>query len=387
MKKTIEQIDVAGKRVLMRVDFNVPIKNGKITDDRRIQMTLPSLLSVLDRGGTLTLMSHLGRPSGTGFEQEFSLIPVANRLSELLDRSVVCADDDVSSPIVILENLRFNKGEIENDEKFARHLASMGDIYCNDAFGTAHREHASMVAVPNAMVGKPRVAGVLLARELQYLDRAIANAQKPFVAVLGGSKVSDKMDVIENLIDTVDTILIGGAMAYTFLLARGEEVGASLVEVQRIEDARAILDVATSSSTEVVLPHDHVCAQQVEHESPVQVVNTPIPEGWIGVDIGPETVAKYSHMLMQAKTIVWNGPVGVFEIEPFDLGTRHIAEAIAMATNDGAISIAGGGDTSSAISSFGLDDQMTHISSGGGASLQMLGGKAFSSVVLLDEIV
>lgn len=387
MKKTIEQIDVAGKRVLMRVDFNVPIKNGKITDDRRIQMTLPSLLSVLDRGGTLTLMSHLGRPSGTGFEQEFSLIPVANRLSELLDRSVVCADDDVSSPIVILENLRFNKGEIENDEEFARHLASMGDIYCNDAFGTAHREHASMVAVPNAMVGKPRVAGVLLARELQYLDRTIANAQKPFVAVLGGSKVSDKMDVIENLIDTVDTILIGGAMAYTFLLARGEEVGASLVEVQRIEDARAILDVATSSSTEVVLPHDHVCAQQVEHESPVQVVNTPIPEGWIGVDIGPETVAKYSHMLMQAKTIVWNGPVGVFEIEPFDLGTRHIAEAIAMATNDGAISIAGGGDTSSAISSFGLDDQMTHISSGGGASLQMLGGKAFSSVVLLDEIV
>jgi phosphoglycerate kinase len=387
MKKTIEQIDVAGKRVLMRVDFNVPIKNGKITDDRRIQMTLPSLLSVLDRGGTLTLMSHLGRPSGTGFEQEFSLIPVANRLSELLDRSVVCADDDVSSPIVILENLRFNKSEIENDEKFARHLASMGDIYCNDAFGTAHREHASMVAVPNAMVGKPRVAGVLLARELQYLDRAIANAQKPFVAVLGGSKVSDKMDVIENLIDTVDTILIGGAMAYTFLLARGEEVGASLVEVQRIEDARAILDVATSSSTEVVFPHDHVCAQQVEHESPVQVVNTPIPEGWIGVDIGPETVAKYSHMLMQAKTIVWNGPVGVFEIEPFDLGTRHIAEAIAMATNDGAISIAGGGDTSSAISSFGLDDQMTHISSGGGASLQMLGGKAFSSVVLLDEIV
>jgi phosphoglycerate kinase len=263
----------------------------------------------------------------------------------------------------------------------------MGDIYCNDAFGTAHREHASMVAVPNAMVGKPRVAGVLLARELQYLDRAIANAQKPFVAILGGSKVSDKMDVIENLIDTVDTILIGGAMAYTFLLARGEEVGASLVEVQRIEDARAILDIATSSSTEVLLPHDHVCAQQVEHESPVQVVNTPIPEGWIGVDIGPETVAKYSHMLMQAKTIVWNGPVGVFEIEPFDLGTRHIAEAIAMATNDGAISIAGGGDTSSAISSFGLDDQMTHISSGGGASLQMLGGKAFSSVVLLDEIV
>ncbi|HIN09549.1 MAG TPA: phosphoglycerate kinase [Phycisphaerales bacterium] len=387
MKKTIEQIDVAGKRVLMRVDFNVPIKNGKITDDRRIQMTLPSLLSVLDRGGTLTLMSHLGRPSGTGFEQEFSLIPVANRLSELLDRSVVCADDDVSSPIVILENLRFNKGEIENDEEFARHLASMGDIYCNDAFGTAHREHASMVAVPNAMVGKPRVAGVLLARELQYLDRTIANAQKPFVAVLGGSKVSDKMDVIENLIDTVDTILIGGAMAYTFLLARGEEVGASLVEVQRIEDARAILDIATSSSTEVLLPHDHVCAQQVEHESPVQVVNTPIPEGWIGVDIGPETVAKYSHMLMQAKTIVWNGPVGVFEIEPFDLGTRHIAEAIAMATNDGAISIAGGGDTSSAISSFGLDGQMTHISSGGGASLQMLGGKAFSSVVLLDEIV
>ena len=387
MKKTIEQIEVAGKRVLMRVDFNVPMQGGKITDDRRIRMALPSIQSVLDRDGSITLMSHLGRPAGNGFEQEWSLAPVAARLSELLGQPVVCTDDDSTSRIVLLENLRFSKSEIDGNQEFASHLASMGDIYCNDAFGTAHRDHASMVGVPKAMEGKPRVAGILLARELQYLDHVISNAHQPFVAVLGGSKVSDKMDAIENLIGTVDTILIGGAMSYTFLLARGEDIGKSLIESDRIDDASAMLALAANSSTEVILPFDHICTQQIVLGSSIQVVNSPIPSGWIGVDIGPETIATYTKHLTQAKTIVWNGPLGVFEIETFDLGTRQIAEAIAAATNDGATSIVGGGDTASAITAFGLKDQMTHISTGGGASLQMLKGKVFSSVVLLDENV
>ena len=332
-------------------------------------------------------MSHLGRPSGTGFEQELSLAPVARRLGELLDQQVVCSDDDTTSRIVLLENLRFNRGEIDCDEEFARHLVSNCDIYCNDAFGTAHRDHASMVGVPKAMEGKPRVAGVLLARELQYLDHAIAKAQKPFVVVLGGSKISDKMGAIKNLVGMVDTVLIGGAMAYTFLLARGEEIGTSLVEAERVDDAKAILELASINATEILLPHDHVCSQQIEHGAPVQVVTKPIPEGWAGVDIGPETIATYTLQLVHAQTIVWNGPMGVIEIEPFDLGTRQIAEAIAQATGDGGTSIVGGGDTVSAISKFGLDGQMTHISTGGGATLQMLEGKAFSSVALLDENV
>jgi len=387
MKKTIEQIEVAGKRVLMRVDFNVPMEGENITDERRIRMVLPSIRSVIDRDGSLTLMSHLGRPAGNGFEQEWSLAPVAARLSELLEQPVACTDDDSTSRIVLLENLRFNKGEIDGDQKFASQLASKGDIYCNDAFGTAHRDHASMVGVPKAMKGKPRVAGILLARELQYLDHVLSNAQQPFVAVLGGSKVSDKMDAIENLIGTVDTILIGGAMSYTFLLARGEEMGNSLIEADRVNDARAMLALAATSSTEVVLPFDHICTQQIVLGSSIQVVASPIPSGWIGVDIGPETIATYTKLLKQGKTIVWNGPLGVFEIETFDLGTRQIAEAIVAATNSGATSIAGGGDTASAITAFGLEGQMTHISTGGGASLQMLEGKAFSSVELLDENV
>ena len=387
MKKTIEQIEVAGKRVLMRVDFNVPMEGENITDDRRIRMVLPSIRSVIDRDGSLTLMSHLGRPAGNGFEQEWSLAPIAARLSELLEQPVACTDDDSTSRIVLLENLRFNKGEIDGDQKFASQLASKGDIYCNDAFGTAHRDHASMVGVPKAMKGKPRVAGILLARELQYLDHVLSNAQQPFVAVLGGSKVSDKMDAIENLIGTVDTILIGGAMSYTFLLARGEEMGNSLIEADRVNDARAMLALAATSSTELILPFDHICTQQIVLGSSIQVVTSPIPSGWIGVDIGPETIATYTKLLKQAKTIVWNGPLGVFEIETFDLGTRQIAEAIVAATNSGATSIAGGGDTASAITAFGLEGQMTHISTGGGASLQMLEGKAFSSVELLDENV
>ena len=385
MKQTIEQVDVAGKRVLMRVDFNVPLNNGVITDDRRIQTALPSIRSVIDRGGKLTLMSHLGRPKGEGEEPQYSLKPVALRLAELLDRPVYFGDDDQNADIVLLENVRFDVGEKTGSRMFSEKLASLGDIYCNDAFGTAHRNHASMVGVPAAMEGKPRVAGLLLASELQYLDDAIRHAEKPFVAVLGGAKVSDKMNAINHLLGKVDTILIGGAMAYTFLVANGEGVGKSLVEHDRIQEAKDMLDAAAASPTDLLLPHDHVCAQQIVHGTPVQVATESIPEGWMGLDIGPETQATYSHKLLHAKTIVWNGPMGVFETEPFDVGTRQIAEAIAKATEKGAVSIVGGGDSAAAISAFGLESQITHISTGGGASLQMLEGRSFESVGMLDN--
>ena len=385
MKQTIDQVDVAGKRVLMRVDFNVPIQNGEITDDRRIQMALPSIQSVLDRGGKLTLMSHLGRPKGEGFESQCSMQPVATRLAELLQRQVHLGDDDASADIVLLENLRFDAGEKNCDRTFAKKLASLGDIYCNDAFGAAHRSHASMVAVPEAMEGKPRVAGLLLANELQYLDHAIQHAETPFVAVLGGVKVSDKMNAIKNLLGKVDTILIGGAMAYTFLVADGKEVGASLVERDRIHEARLMLDAVTASSTNLLFPHDHICAQQIASGTPVQVATKTIPDGWMGLDIGPETQAIYTDTLLQARTIVWNGPMGVFEIQPFDVGTKRVAQAIAKATANGAVSIVGGGDSAAAISAFDLESQITHISTGGGASLQMLEGRSFESVGILDN--
>ena len=385
MKRTIEQVDVSGKRILMRVDFNVPLQDGVITDDRRIIMSLESIRSVLDRGGKVTLMSHLGRPKGEGYESQYSLKPVAKRLEELLDIPVHFGDDDPDAEIVLLENVRFDAGEKTGSKTFSEKLAMLGDIYCNDAFGTAHRNHASMVGVPQLMEGKPRVAGLLLASELQYLGDAIEHAEKPFVAVLGGIKVSDKMDAIKHLLGKVDTILIGGAMAYTFLVATGKEVGKSLVERDRIQDAKEMLDAAAASSTELRLPHDHVCAQQIAKGTSVQVTNDPIPEGWMGVDIGPETQSKYTGTLLHAKTIVWNGPMGAFETPPFDEGTRQVAEAIAKATTNGAISIVGGGDSAAAITTFELDSQITHISTGGGASLQMLEGKSFNSVELLDN--
>ncbi|MBC8202765.1 MAG: phosphoglycerate kinase [Planctomycetes bacterium] len=385
MKRTIEQVDVEGKRVLMRVDFNVPLQNGEIADDRRIQMALPSINSVLERGGTLTLMSHLGRPKGEGIEPEFSLKPVAERLAQLLGRPVFFGNENPTADIVLLENLRFDAGEKNGSKAFSEKLSSLGDIYCNDAFGTAHRNHASMVGVPAAMEGKPRVAGLLLASELQYLDDTIQNAKKPFVAVLGGAKVSDKMNAINHLLGKVDTILIGGAMAYTFLVASDESVGKSLVERDRIDDAKKILDAAAASPTDLLLPHDHICAQQIAHGTPVKITQEPIPEGWMGLDIGPETQARYANLLSLAKTIVWNGPMGVFETPPFDVGTQQIAEAIAKATEKGAVSIVGGGDSAAAIAAFDLESQITHISTGGGASLQMLEGKSFHSVEMLDN--
>ncbi len=399
-KKTIEQVDVRSKRVLMRVDFNVPLDDaGKITDDRRIQQALPTIQSILKRGGKLILTSHLGRPEGKGYEPSESLKPAANRLKELLPGvSVTFPGNDCTGPesvaavgkmrdgeVVVLENLRFHKGEKKGDDVFAAKLAAYGDIYCNDAFGTAHRKDASMYAVPKLMQGKPRVAGLLLQKELKYLSETMQSPKHPFVAVLGGAKVSDKLGAIRNLMNRVDTILIGGAMAYTFLKALGKETGSSLVDAAMLSDAASILDAAAASKTDLVLPQDHVCGKQISHMTPVQVNEENIPAGWMGLDIGPKTTAQYSQILGNAKTIVWNGPMGVFETEPFEVGTRQVADAIVRATKSGAVSIVGGGDSAAAVEAFGLADKFSHVSTGGGASLEMLEGKKFETVALLDE--
>lgn len=397
-KKTIGDVNVAGKKVFMRVDFNVPLEDGNITDDRRISAAFESIKSVIDRGGRLILASHLGRPAGTGPEPEYSLKPVAARLSELLGKPVAFADDcigeDVKTKVaalkdgevLLLENLRFHKAEKKGDAAFAKQLADLADIYCNNAFGTAHREDASMAAVPRAMEGKPRVVGFLMEKEIKYLADAIASPQRPFVAVLGGAKVSDKIMAIENLLAKVDTILIGGAMAYTLLKAAGHKVGKSLVEDDKIADAKRILDLANRAKADLILPLDHTAAKVISSTADTQVFEQSIDEGWMGLDIGPKTVIEYTRVISKAKTIVWNGPMGVFETPPFDIGTRAVANAIAQATaSNHATSIIGGGDSAAAIEKFKLASKVSHVSTGGGASLEMLEGKAFASVALLDE--
>jgi phosphoglycerate kinase len=401
-KKTIDKVDVRSKRVLARVDFNVPLDESdppRITDDRRIRLALPTIESVLGRSGRLILMSHLGRPEGSGFEPDFSLKPAADRLAELLPGvKVMFPDNDcigaetakaVSAmndrDVVVLENLRFHKGEKKGDPDFAAKLASFGDIYCNDAFGTAHRNDASMFAVPKVMAGKPRVAGLLMHKELKFLSEAIQNARKPFIAVLGGAKVSDKLGAMRNLMGKVDTILVGGAMAYTFLKALGQEVGSSLVQPDMMAEACSIIDAAAASKTDLLLPQDHVCGTQISRFTPVKVHEGGIPQGWMGLDIGPRTTASYAQVIHGGKTIVWNGPMGVFETTPFDVGTRQIAHAVARATKAGATTIVGGGDSAAAVEAFGIAEQFSHVSTGGGASLEMLEGKAFDSVALLDD--
>jgi phosphoglycerate kinase len=426
-KKTIDQIEVAGKRVLMRVDFNVPLKDGHVTDDLRIRMALPSIESVLSRGGRLVLMSHLGRPAGTGFEKEFSLEPCAKRLAELLGSKVKGTGGGVKFPshdcvdgaataaanmlqngeCLLLENLRFYKGEQKGDAEFAKKLAAHGDIYCNDAFGTCHRADVSMVAAPKAMAGKPRVCGFLVEKEIRYLSDALAHPKRPFVVVLGGAKVSDKLPAIEFLLPKADAIIVGGAMAYTFLKAQGKAVGASRVEEDRLAEAKKILDHAasasstktsgtgvppvspqpTSSSTcKIYLPTDHVCAQKFE-ENPAEVKTFAgdIAAGWMGLDIGPKTQGEYASVLKSAKTVVWNGPMGVFEWAKFSAGTKAVGQALVDATNAGATTIVGGGDSAAAAEEFGIAEKLSHVSTGGGASLEMLSGKRFESVDLLDE--
>lgn len=401
-KKTIAHIDVKGKKVLIRVDFNVPLEDGKITDETRIKAALPTIKSVLDRGGAAILMSHLGRPEGKGFEAEYSLAPVAKRLGEILSKNVAfpsqdCVDDKAAAAVaamkpgdvVLLENLRFHKAEKKGDPAFSAKLAAYADVYVNDAFGTCHRPEASMVGVPKALGNKPKVSGFLVEKEIKYLDNVLAAPAKPFVVVLGGAKVSDKMAAIEHLLPKADAVLVGGAMAYTFLKAKGKQVGNSRVEEDRLGDAKRALDLAAKLKAELYLPVDHVCGNEFsEHPSDVEVFENDaggIKPGFMGLDIGPKTQAIYAGVLRKAKTIVWNGPMGVFEWNAFAVGTKTVAKAIVEATGAGGTSIVGGGDSAAAVEQFGLADKFSHVSTGGGASLEMLEGKKFESVAVLDE--
>lgn len=406
-KKTIDQVDVKGKRVLVRVDFNVPLDDaGAITDDRRIRASLQTLTSVLSRGGSLVLMSHLGRPEGKGFEPDGTLRPVAKRLGELLGsaapRGVEFPSNDpvdataakavgglTPGGVVLLDNLRFHKAEKKGDPAFAAKLAAYGDIYCNDAFGTSHRADASMYAVPMAMRSpeggrKPCVAGFLLAQELEYLMARLEQPGRPFVAMLGGAKIADKLAAIANLMAKVDTLIVGGAMAYTLLKAQGVAIGSSLVQDDFLGEAEKILAASKTGRCKVLLPVDHVCGRELAAGTPTQTVSGAIPDGWMGLDIGPATVKLFGDAIRASKTVVWNGPMGAFETQPFDAGTRAIAGIAADATATGTITIAGGGDTAASLEEFGLADRFSHVSTGGGASLEVLEGKHLVCLDALD---
>ncbi len=396
VKKSIDQVEVAGKTVLMRVDFNVPLDEKQvITDDRRVRMAIPSIKSVIDRGGRLILMSHLGRPGeGKGDDSTYSLKPTAAKLSELLGKEVAFATDTVGDDaankaaqlkdgeVLILENLRFNPGEKKGCTEFAGKLAAMADIYCNDAFGTCHRKDASMVAVPEAMKGKPRVVGHLVAKEIAYLSDAIESPARPFVAILGGAKVSDKINVINNLLGICDKVLIGGAMAYTFSLAQGGKVGKSLVEKDKVDLAKELL---AKGGEKLMLPIDTHCGDDFGNIAGCNkkvVAAGEIPDDMEGLDIGPETAKVFADVIKNAKTVVWNGPMGVFEKPPMDAGTKAVAQAVA---DSDSTSIIGGGDSAAAVEQLGFADQVSHVSTGGGASLAMLEGERFAAVDLLDE--
>jgi len=394
-KKTIADVDVAGKKVLMRVDFNVPLDEaGVVTDDRRVRMAVPTIQDVLKRGGSVVLMSHLGRPSGEP-NPKYSLKPAADALGTLLEASVQLATDTAgddaaakastleAGQVLVLENVRFNAGEKKGDDAdYIAKLASFGDVYCNNAFGTCHREQASMYAVPKAMkeAGKPAVVGFLVEKEIKYLADTLASPERPFVAILGGAKVSDKINVIDNLLGICDQVLIGGAMAYTFSLAQGGQVGGSLVEPDKVELAKQLIE---QGGDKLVLPIDTHCGDDFKGSCNKVVVKAgEIPDGFEGFDIGPETAKQYAKIVSSAKTVVWNGPMGVFEMEPFDAGTKAVAQAIA--DGDGT-SIIGGGDSAAAVDQLGFVEQVSHVSTGGGASLEMLEGKSFASVDLLDD--
>ena len=389
-KMTLKDLDLKNKTVLVRVDFNVPQDaNLNITDDTRIRATLPTINSILKKNAKkVVLMSHLGRPEGK-VEDKYSLAPVAKRLQQLLYEPVKflsdCVGDNIKKEIdsakeriVLLENLRFHAEEEANDANFAKQLASLGEVFVNDAFGTAHRAHASTEGVAHYLKS---AAGLLLEKEIQYLGNAVTNPQKPFMVILGGSKVSDKIGVIENVLPKCDAIIIGGGMAYTFLKAQGKGIGNSKLEKDKIDLAKSILDKAVSLNKEIVLPIDHVVVDGVSPDAKSEVVDD-IPEGKIAVDIGPKTVALFEEKLKDAKTIAWNGPVGIFEMDAFSKGTAEIARFISTLK---CISIIGGGDTAAAIAKFKLESKMTHISTGGGASLEYLEGKVLPGVAALTD--
>jgi phosphoglycerate kinase len=394
-KKTIRDIAVAGKRVLMRVDFNVPLdKQGNIEDDTRIRESIPTIKKILDDGGRLIIMSHLGRPKGKS--PEFSLKPTVGRLSDLLGKPVQFAPDCLGEEtakmvselrdgeVIILENVRFYKEEEANDMEFAKKLAAYGDVYVNDAFGTAHRAHASTEGVTKFI--STAVAGFLIEKELKYLGEATGNPQRPYVAILGGAKISGKIEVLENLMHKVDKILVGGAMIFTFFKANGLPVGKSLVEDDKLDLAKSLIDKAEASGVDFLLPEDVVVADKFAADADTKTVQvTDIPDGWMGLDIGEKTIAKYRTAVLDAKTIVWNGPMGVFEIDKFATGTLEVAKALAEATKSGAVTVVGGGDSAAAIAKAGLDKAVTHVSTGGGASLEFLEGKELPGIAALND--
>ena len=392
-KKTVRDIDVEGKKVLVRCDFNIPLdkETGVITDNRRIRAALPTIQYLLDNNAKLILCSHLGRPKGE-FNPKYSLKPVAEELSKLLDKEIKLAKDVIGEDakqlitnikegeIVLLENVRFHAEEEKNDTEFAKTLASFAEIYVNDAFGTSHRAHGSTAGVADYL---PAVSGFLIEKELEFLGGALENPKKPFVAILGGAKVSDKIGVIENLIEKVDTLIIGGGMAYTFFKAKGYNIGTSICEEDKLDLAKSLLEKAEVKSVKLLLPVDNKVAKEFSNDSEyIEVASEEIPDGYMGMDIGTKTIENFKEVLKNAKTVVWNGPLGVFEFDKFAVGTNEVAKILG---NLDAITIIGGGDSAAAIEKMGLADKMTHISTGGGASLEFLEGKTLPGIACLQD--
>ncbi len=391
MKKSVKDVDVKGKRVLVRVDFNVPMEGGRVTDDTRIRATLPTLQYLLDQGASVVLMSHLGRPDGK-VKDELKLAPVARRLSDLLARPVESLADCVGTEVeqkvaalapgqlALLENLRFHPEEEANDKGFAQQLARLGDVYVNDAFGAAHRAHASTAGVASYL---PAVSGLLMQAEIDVIGQALEDPKRPFIAIIGGAKVSDKIGLLRNLIGKVDTLLIGGGMANTFLVAIGCQVGESLVERDKVSEARELIRLADSSAVQLILPRDVVVASAFANDAESKTVSCQqTPDGWRIMDIGPATVKQYSDIIITARTVVWNGPMGVYEMERFAEGTRGVGEAIAACTG---VTIVGGGDAVAALERAGLAANVTHVSTGGGATLELLEGRVLPGVAALQD--
>ena len=391
-KKTVKDIDVKGKKVLLRCDFNVPQdEDGNITDNRRIVAALDTIKYLIDNNAKIILCSHLGRPKGE-YKKEFSLKPVAKELEKLLNRKVELSEDVVGEcsktlinnmkdgDIVLLENVRFEKGEEKNDPEFAKELASLADIYVNDAFGTTHRAHASTAGVAKYL---PAVAGFLVEKEINFMSNALKNPERPFVAILGGAKVSDKIGVIDSLLDKVDTLIIGGGMAYTFFKAQGYNIGNSMCEADKLDLAISLMEKAKSKNVKLMLPVDTVIGKEFKRDTESKVVkSTEIPNDWEGFDIGPKSIEIFGDEIKKAKTVIWNGPVGLFEFDKFAVGTNSIAKILSEVD---AITIIGGGDSAAAIEKAGLTDKMTHVSTGGGASLQLLEGKVLPGIECLEN--